>query len=47
MNKQYKIFLEGKTIGTTMLEKAEAPMGVVYGQIDFLKIASPYHFFKE
>lgn len=34
MNKKYKIFLDGQEIGTTRLEKADAPMGVVFGRIE-------------
>jgi hypothetical protein len=33
MNKTYKILLDGQEIGTTQLEKADAPMGVVFGDI--------------
>jgi hypothetical protein len=33
----YKILLDGKEIGTTKLEKADAPMGVVFGEIIFKK----------
>ena len=35
MNKIYKILLEGKEIGITQLEKADTPMGVVFGEIHF------------
>jgi hypothetical protein len=35
MNKFYKILLDGKEIGTTQLEKADAPMGVAFGEIQF------------
>ena len=35
MNKIYKILLDGKEIGTTQLEKADAPMGVAFGEIQF------------
>ena len=47
MNKTYKILLEGQEIGTTRLEKADAPMGVAFGLIEFNGIESPYEFFKE
>lgn len=46
-NKIYKIFLDGKEIGTSELEKADAPMGVAFGLIEFNGIESPYEFFKE
>ncbi len=47
MNKTYKILLDGKEIGITRLEKADAPMGVAFGLIEFTDIESPYQFFKE
>ena len=47
MNKTYKILLDREEIGTTNLEKADAPMGVAFGLIAFNGIASPYHFFKD
>ena len=47
MNQSYKILLEGKEIGNTSLEKADAPMGVVFGLINFKQIDSPFDFFKE
>ena len=34
-SKIYNIELDGKLIGTTKLEKADAPMGVAFGQILF------------
>ncbi|PJJ54805.1 hypothetical protein [Hymenobacter chitinivorans] len=45
-NKLYTVLLEGNTLGTTLLEKADAPMGVVFGKIDFVAIKSGYAFFK-
>lgn len=45
--KKYKIELDGKLIGTTMLEKADAPMGVVFGLMQLDNIDSPYDFFKK
>lgn len=45
--KIYNIFLEGQDIGTSQLEKADAPMGVAFGLIKFNGIKSPYEFFKE
>ncbi len=47
MNKIYNILLNGLLIGTTELEKADAPMGVAFGLIKFNGIESPYEFFKE
>ncbi len=44
--KRYDIFLDGKIIGTTALEKADAPMGVVFGQIHFSNIDVDYNFIK-
>jgi hypothetical protein len=45
--KIYTITLEQNAIGTTELEKADAPMGVVFGKINFIKIKSGFDFFKE
>jgi len=47
LNKTYNILLNGLLIGTTELEKADAPMGVVFGLIEFSGIESPYEFFKK
>ena len=47
MNKIYDIFLDENRIGTTELERADAPMGVVFGQIKFIDITSGYEFFKQ
>ena len=33
--KNYSIYLNGDLIGTTQLEKADAPMGVAFGEIHF------------
>lgn len=44
--KRYDIFLDDKVIGTTELEKADAPMGVVFGNIKLYDISSVYEFFK-
>lgn len=46
MTKQYNMLLGNNIIGTTELEKADAPMGVVFGRIRFAGIASGYDFFK-
>lgn len=45
--KRYDIFLDNKLIGTTELEKADAPMGVVFGQIHFTDNILDYAFFKK
>lgn len=47
MDNTYKIVLKGQEIGISRLEKADAPMGVVFGVIEFIGIESPYEFFKE
>ena len=47
MNRLYNITLNGTLIGTSELEKADAPMGVAFGLIKFNEIESPYEFFKE
>jgi hypothetical protein len=46
MNKIYNIILDDNKIGTTQLEKADVPMGIVFGQINFVNINSGYDFFK-
>lgn len=45
--KRYDIFLDDKVIGTTELEKADAPMGVVFGLIHFTDNIFDYNFFKK
>lgn len=47
MNKIYNILINELLIGTTELEKADVPMGVVFGLIEFNGIESPYEFLKE
>ena len=44
--KLYNILLDSNKIGTTELEHADAPMGIVFGQINFIDINSGYDFFK-
>lgn len=44
--KIYNILLDDNKIGTTKLEHADPPMGVVMGQIDFINISSGYDFIK-
>lgn len=46
MNKEYIVELDGKRIGTTALEKHDAPMGVVLGIIKLDGHASGYDLFK-
>jgi hypothetical protein len=45
--KEYTICLSGDLIGTTRLEKADPPMGVVFGQIDSKKQSFGYDFIKD
>jgi hypothetical protein len=47
LNKIYNILINELLIGTTELEKADVPMGVVFGLIEFNGIESPYEFLKE
>ena len=47
MNKIYNIFLDNVKIGTTRFEKADAPMGVVFGLIDFIDSKIGYDFIKD
>jgi len=46
MNKKYVIEINGRQIGCTAFEFADAPMGVVYDKIIFYQIESPYEFFR-
>lgn len=45
--KRYDISLDDKIIGMTEFEKADAPMGVVFGLIHFTKIILGYEFLKK
>ena len=47
MNKEYSIYLNDYKLGTTRLEKADAPMGVVFGVISFTESNIGYDFIKE
>lgn len=47
MTTLFRIELEGKLIGTTRLEKADAPMGVLTGEIEFSEITSGCEFFRD
>lgn len=44
--KQYNVFFNNNKIGVTALEKADAPMCVVFGQLIFDNMTSGYTFFK-
>lgn len=43
---KYKVLLDGKEIGATDLEKADPPMGVVLGVIQFRDAETGYDFIK-
>jgi hypothetical protein len=47
MNKKYLIEIDGKLIGYSDLEKADAPMGVVFGELIFTDLKFGYDFLKE
>ena len=47
MNKKYLIKIEEKLIGYSDLEKADAPMGVVFGELIFTDLKFGYDFLKE
>lgn len=42
----YFVKLNNELIGTTKLEYADVSMGMVYGEINFINILSPYSFLK-
>ncbi len=44
--KRYDIIIDNRKIGTTELENADPPMGVVFGNIIFDSIVSGYDFLK-
>ncbi|WP_268036812.1 hypothetical protein [Algoriphagus sp. PAP.12] len=46
MDKEYSIHLDSNKIGTTRLEKADAPMGVVFGELKFEKDELNYDIIK-
>lgn len=46
MEKEYSIYLNSNKIGTTRLEKADAPMGVLFGELKFEKEEWNYDFIK-
>jgi hypothetical protein len=43
---QFKVLLNDKIIGSTALEKADVPMGVLFGQLQLANIDNAYDFFK-
>lgn len=45
-NLQFKVLLNDKLIGATSLEKADVPMGVLFGQLHLDDIDNAYEFFK-
>ena len=45
-NQTYTIFLDNKKIGTTNFEYVDAPMGVVFGKINFIESHFGYDFIK-
>jgi hypothetical protein len=45
-NKQYQVVLDNTKIGVTELEKADAPMGVVFGKLTFDDLTYGYDFLK-
>ncbi len=47
MNKIYSIYIDGVLIGTTQLEKADAPMGVVFGEMKSEDKIIDYNFIKD
>lgn len=46
MEKEYSIYLDSKKIGITRLEKADAPMGIVFGELIFDNNEWDYDFIK-
>ncbi|WP_458626446.1 hypothetical protein [Winogradskyella sp. PC D3.3] len=47
MNKIYNLHLNGILIGTSELEKGDAPMGVVLGELKFVESNFGYEFIKK
>jgi hypothetical protein len=47
MTKTYHIYLDEQLIGTTQLEKADAPMGVAYGKMIVSEATFGYKFLKD
>jgi hypothetical protein len=47
MERKYKVFLDGKLIGTTALEFGDPPMGVAFGQLHTNQFAFGYNYLKE
>lgn len=46
MNRIYKLILDCQVFGTSLLEKADAPMGVVFVAINFSNKDYRYEYFK-
>jgi len=44
---EHSIYLGNYKLGTTQLEKADAPMGVVFGVIKFIEKSKGYNFIKD
>ncbi|MFT6385118.1 MAG: hypothetical protein ACJAQR_001958 [Bacteroidia bacterium] len=47
MNKTYNIYLDEQLIGTTLLGKSDAPMGVAYGKMVVSEETFGYQFLKD
>lgn len=45
-SKKHNKFLDERKIGTTFLEGADVPMGVVFGRIFFIDIFSGYNYIR-
>lgn len=45
IDRKYRIELDGRVIGFTLLENSDAPMGVVFGLIHFENIVSGFSLF--
>lgn len=43
----YSVFLDNNKIATSLLENADAPMGVVYGELKFIDKILTYEFFSK
>ena len=47
MNKTYHIYWDGVKVGTSRLEKADVPMGVVFGALEVCDSGFGYDFIKD
>lgn len=43
----YNLFLDDKLLGTSKLEFGDPPMGIVFGQINFVEASVGYNFIKQ